>query len=209
LLGDSLIENINITEGLDVASLLRKKLPKYEIINFSSRGMGMSDMTDIYLNLVKKYNVDFIFLFITENDFENHFYKNRLNHQKKFAYDKKTDSIIKYDRNENFFENYFSPINKFKRSNFILNIKKNSYTFRIYYQIRMILKAKQLEKSEKNNNNNKRYKDYLNKDLVERKLKVYEHQVNEFLKIINNDKVKLIPFLNVRSYLFEKKMELN
>jgi hypothetical protein len=69
----------------------------------------------------------------------------------------------------------------------------------------MILKAKQLEKSEKNNNNNKRYKDYLNKDLVERKLKVYEHQVNEFLKIINNDKVKLIPFLNVRSYLFEKK----
>ncbi len=39
LLGDSLIENINITEGLDVASLLRKKLPKYEIINFSSRGM--------------------------------------------------------------------------------------------------------------------------------------------------------------------------
>ena len=204
LLGDSMIENINVTEGLDIASLLRKKLPKYEIINFSSRGMGMSDMSDIYLNLVKKYNVDFIFLFITENDFENHFYKNRLTHQKKFSYEKKTNSIIKYDRDKLFFKKYFTPINKLKRSNFVLNIKKNSYTFRVYYQIRMIIKAKKIEKAKKINKINKKSKDYLNKDLVKSKAKVYEHQVNEFLKIMQNDKVELIPFLNIRSYLYEK-----
>ena len=46
----------------------------FEIINFSARSTGLGDQIDIYKNLIKKYNVDYVFLFITDNDFLNNHY---------------------------------------------------------------------------------------------------------------------------------------
>ena len=61
LIGDEMIENIYVSEGLDFASMLRKKINNFEIINFSARSTGLGDQIDIYKNLIKKYNVDYVF----------------------------------------------------------------------------------------------------------------------------------------------------
>ena len=66
-------EMIHVTEGEDIGNLLKNQLPKYEIINFGSRGMGLFDQLELYKGLIKNYNVDYVILYITENDFENNF----------------------------------------------------------------------------------------------------------------------------------------
>ena len=66
-------EMIHVTEGEDIGSLLKNQLPQYEIINFGSRSMGLFDQLELYKSLIKKYNVDIVILYITENDFENNF----------------------------------------------------------------------------------------------------------------------------------------
>ena len=68
LIGSEMSENIQISEGLDLASLLRKKIKNFEIINFSARWMGLADQIEVYKNLVRKYDVDYVFLFVSEND---------------------------------------------------------------------------------------------------------------------------------------------
>ena len=52
LIGDSMTEMIHVNEGDDIGSLIQNKLPNFEIINFSSRSMGLYDQLEIYKNLV-------------------------------------------------------------------------------------------------------------------------------------------------------------
>ena len=35
--------------------------------------MGLFDQLELYKGLIKNYNVDYVILYITENDFENNF----------------------------------------------------------------------------------------------------------------------------------------
>ena len=73
ILGDSMTENIQLDNETDFASKLQKLMPDFEIINFSIASTGLAEHIKIYNKLIKKYNVDYIFYYITSNDFsDNH-----------------------------------------------------------------------------------------------------------------------------------------
>ena len=74
LLGDSMIENIELDDGKDLGSKVQKLLPNYEVLNFSARATGLADQLDIYKKYIHNEEVDILFLFVTENDFANNYY---------------------------------------------------------------------------------------------------------------------------------------
>ena len=208
LIGDSMTEMIHVNEGEDIRSLIQKKLPDFEIINFSSRSMGLYDQLEIYKNLIKKYNVDYVILYITENDFENNFASSELSYvynQPKFYIEKGTDKIKKIDRNYTRLENeYFSNYNNFKRSKLILYLKEYSYTFKIYFHIKTLLWSyKKTPKPLDLKSYNKK------KNLFNNQKLVYEYLVELFVKELEKDKIKLVPIFNLRSYLFEGNNQLD
>ena len=86
--------------------------------------MSLFDPVELYKSLIKKYNVDIVILYITENDFENNFAKSQnanVFNQPKFFVDKNSQKITKIDRDySKLNEQYFSKFNKFKRSKIIL-----------------------------------------------------------------------------------------
>jgi len=103
LLGDSMIENIELSEGYDFASKLRKKLgTKYEVINFSVRGTGLFDQTEILKKIIKDYKVDIILYFVTENDMYDIMpYEGK---GLKVTFDIENDKIISYPRSFDFYK---------------------------------------------------------------------------------------------------------
>ena len=134
--------------GNDLRSLIEKELPEFEVINFGARAMGLYDQLEIYKNLIRKYKVDYLILYITENDFENNFISSfkpdEVFNQPKFYVEKDTNKIKKINRKKNKFDNYNSSINKLKRSKLILYLKEYSYTFKIYYQFKVLIKNKKI-----------------------------------------------------------------
>ena len=76
ILGDSMTENLEVSDGKDFANLLQKKLPDYEILNFSVRSLGLGDQIELYDKFAKKFKLDYIFLFISDNDFEDNYLLN-------------------------------------------------------------------------------------------------------------------------------------
>ncbi len=99
IVGDSMVEMIHVNEGKDLRSLIEKELPEFEVINFGARGMGLYDQLDIYKNLIRKYKVDYLILYITENDFENNFISSfkpdEVFNQPRFYVEKDTNKIKK------------------------------------------------------------------------------------------------------------------
>ncbi len=208
LIGDSMTEMIHVNEGDDIGSLIQNKLPNFEIINFSSRSMGLYDQLEIYKNLIRKYNVDYVILYITENDFENNFASSKLSYvynQPKFYIEKGTDKIKKIDRNYQRLKNeYFSNYNMFKRSKLILYLKEYSYTFKTYFHIKTLLRNyKKTQKTLDLDDFSKK------KNLFNNQKLVYEYLVELFVKELEKDKIKLIPIFNLRSYLFKESSQLS
>ena len=68
-------EMIHVSDGEDIGSILQKELKDYEILNFSARSFGLAEQTEVYKKLIRNYNIDHLFLFVTENDIENNFLK--------------------------------------------------------------------------------------------------------------------------------------
>ena len=105
--------------------------------------MGLFDQLELYKGLIKNYNVDYVILYITENDFENNFavsQKTKVFNQPKFFVDKNSQNVIKIDRDySKLNEQYFSKFNKFKRSKIILYFKEYSYTFKTYFHIKTLI----------------------------------------------------------------------
>ena len=72
-------ENKQLSNDEDFASILQKLLPKYEVINFSVSSVGLADQINIYKKLIKKFNIDYLFMYVTFNDFsDNHYLQQRL-----------------------------------------------------------------------------------------------------------------------------------
>ena len=112
ILGDSMTENIQLSNQYDFTNKLQSLLKNYEIINFSVASTGLADQLDIYNKLIKKFDVDYLLIFITENDLvDNHISTRRPN---RLSYKIENNDIIQYDRDEKFFIQYFSFINRFK-----------------------------------------------------------------------------------------------
>ena len=212
LLGDSMIEMIHVNDGEDITSILQEKLPDFEIINFSSRATGLYDHLDVYKNLIKNFDIDYLVLFPTENDLHNNFIEsnkpNEVRNQPKFYFDELKNEVIKIDRNSLWFKKYFSNFNKIKRSKPILYLKEYSYSFKIYYQIKIFFYNKKRQSTLTKEQLNAKYDKKMS--LLINQEKVYKDIMNQFLTEINKDKdnVKLITILNLRSYLFRKEENL-
>ena len=132
LLGDSMIENIELSDGYDVGSKIKEKLPEYEILNFSARGTGLGDQIDIYNKLIKKFDIDKIFLFVHYNDLIN----NSINGNGEIyqrRYDYKDNQIIEIEKDYLWLNNYNSKFNLLKRNYSVYLKNTNSYKAYIHY----------------------------------------------------------------------------
>lgn len=209
LLGDSMIEMIHVNDGEDITSILQEKLPDFEIINFSTRATGLYDHLDVYKNLIKNFDIDYLVLFPTENDLHNNFIEsnkpNEVHNQPKFYFDELKKEVIKIDRNYLWFKKYFSNFNKIKRSKPILYLKEYSYSFKIYHHIKTIIYNKKRQSSATINKSDKYNKKM---ELLINQQKIYKNIMSQFLTEMNKDNIKLITILNLRSYLFKKEENL-
>ena len=205
LIGDGMIENITVSDGLDFASLLRKKLKNFEIINFSASSTGLADQIDVYKNLVRKYDVDYVFLFVSENDLKDNHYTNLA--QFRIRYKIVDGEVIKIPRSEEWFKIYNSFFNKLKRTKLVLYVKNYSNTFKLYFHLKIKKNLKL-----KNTLEYKKTKiisdDEKNRKFNENKI-IYSFLVDEFFKELEHDKVKHFAFLNIKSYLFKPGKKLD
>ena len=134
ILGDSMTENAQLDNDKDFSAKLQNLLPNYEVLNFSVSSLGLADQIRIFEKLVKKYDVDYVFLYITHNDFtDNHISKLRPN---RITYKIENDNVIEINKDKKkYFERYNSNWNRFKREKLIY-IKKYSSSFKLYYYVK-------------------------------------------------------------------------
>jgi hypothetical protein len=142
-----------------------------------------------------KFDLDYIFLFITENDFEDNHINNR--RPNRIAYKIDNGNIVKVDRDKKYLEDYFSKYNIFKREYSIYFKEFNSYKLFFYFKEKIQLILVNTKGRALYNNN-----DYAN-DLEEKK-NIYRYLSQELLiKIKNNQKLLVFFNINNNSFLFE------
>lgn len=192
ILGDSMTENIQLNNNKDFAYKLQNKLKNYEIINFSVASTGLADQIDIYKNLMIQFELDYVFLFITENDFSDNYIESR--RPNRISYKIYDNKIIKIERDKVFLENYFSKFNIFKREYFLYLKQLNSYKTYFYFRENMPVIIQNL-RSNKNNKNNNNYK------FLEEKKIIYKYLSQQFLNEIKNNQ-KIFIFFNINNHNF-------
>ena len=192
ILGDSMTENIQLSNEIDFAHKLQFLLPEYEIINFSVASTGLADQIDIYNKFIKTFNIDYIFLFVTENDLNDNYIKYK--RPNRLGYDYFNKKIYEYQREELYLKNYFSKYNAFKRDT-LFYLKDFSNTFKLYYHIKYHISFKlqknQLEQAKVNNNDR------------EKKIQIYKFLKNKFLESLDKNS-NLLVFLNIDNKNFLK-----
>lgn len=174
ILGDSMTQNSQLSNEKDFTAKLQKFLPDYEIINFSISSVGLADQINIYNKLVKKFNVDFIFMYVTSNDFsDNHYSEQRPN---RITYKIENNNIVEINIDKSiFFKKYNSKLNKFKR-NYLIYIKKMTYSFKLYH----FLKWEYISyKYKREQSLNKKIKYNNTEKLFEEKYAVYKYLVEK------------------------------
>ena len=213
LIGGEISENIQISEGSDLASLLRKKIKNFEIINFSASWMGLAEQIEVYKNLVRKYDVDYVFLFASENDIlKNHEKDFVAKHHIEFPirYKIMDGEVIKMPRDKEYFKFYNSFFIKVRRGKFALYLKNYSNTYKLYFYLKSYknLKRKNRRGEKVNTKEALAYRkahtisdDKWNRRFKENKI-VYSFLIDKFLQKLEQDKVKYFTFLNIKQYLF-------
>ena len=156
IIGDSMTENNQLSNDEDFTSILQKLLPEYEIINFSVSSVGLADQINIYKKLIKKFNIDYLFMYVTYNDFfDNHYSHQRAS---RIAYKIESGVVEEINTDKNsFFKIYNSKWNNFKR-NYLIYLKKYTYSFKTYYYLKweyITYFYKTKKKNKSNNDTNK------------------------------------------------------
>lgn len=194
LLGDSMTENAQLSDGSDLGSLLQKKLgKKYEVTNFGVFSTGIYDHLQRYKNdISKKY--DLLIYFPDPTDIsDNHVSRNRPN-QNMFKVE--NNKVIKIPYDEDYWKKYFSKYNEFKR-NYFFYIKKYSSTYKTYWtlkeRLRYFQQSKKLQKLS--------HQDKL--DSLDEPFKVYEHFSKKFIGELkkDNQKFMIVPTLKSTQFL--------
>lgn len=198
LIGDSMTENLEVTDGNDFGSLIQSKLPDYEILNFSVRSTGLGDHIELYEGLIKNFELDYIFLFISDNDLEDNYYLNNRPSQNKYKVI--NDKIKKLPIDERFFEKQKKISNKLKKEQLIF-VKEYFRSYILYSHFRANLLYQIYKKKKKDNIErqvNNPYEDY------DKKIKIYKHLKTKFLNQLSNNE-KLIVFTNPRPKIISEK----
>jgi hypothetical protein len=200
LLGDSMIENIELSDGQDIGSKIKKKLPNYEILNFSARGIGLADQTIIYKKLIKKFDLDYLFLFIHHNDFIN----NSVNGNARYyhrRFDVIDNKIIEIPKNKVLLEQYNSSLKRFIRK---YSIKlKNFNIYKLYLHTKSLSNVKKQKPKQKVIKAKNYYEEFFKKNKL-----IYEYISSSFMSEVNPD-TKLFVIQNLQSLHFTANKNLN
>ena len=195
LLGDSMIENSQLSDGEDIGSLLQKKLGnKFEVTNFGIFSTGIYDHLQIYKKKILIKNFDLLIYFPDATDItDNHISRNRPN-QNMFKIE--NNVVIKLEANEKWWTSYNSSYNKFKR-NYLFYIKKYSSSYKVYWFLRDKFKDLNHDKTIENLSLNEKIKNLSEPMFLYKYFS--ESFINELKK--NNQNFLIIPTLRTR--LFE------
>ena len=196
IMGDSMSENLEVSDGKDFGSLLQSKLPDFEVLNFSTRSTGLGDQLELYKGLAKNFDLDHVFLFISDNDFEDNYYLNSRPSQNKYKIENNVISKIEIDKN--FFISQKKFINKLKKEDLVF-VKEYLNSYILYSHIVAYIKYKIYKKQPKINLiETDAFKDY------EEKKKIYSYLVKNFKEALSNNE-KLHVFVNLRPKIISQK----
>lgn len=189
ILGDSMTENIQLNNEYDFTSKLQKLLPKYEILNFSVASIGLADQIHIYEKLIKEHSPDYLFLYLTENDFtDNTYFDPRPN---RISYKIIDNEIVETIRDKKFFTEYFSKINTFKRDK-LIHIKKFSNFYKIYWHLKNETFKKRILKKQQKKINLEHKKIIFEKILKDAEIKIFKDvKTFIFLNISNHNNMQI------------------
>ncbi len=193
LLGDSMTENYQLSDGYDLASTLQKKMgnDEYEVINFGFSSTGIAEHIKLYEKKIKELKPDFLIYFPDTTDIsDNHIRRRRPNQE---MYKVINDKPIKLEKDLNFWKNYNSNYNKFKRE-YLYHIKKYSNFYKVYWALQESLYVKK-------QNEIKRKRKVLSidsKDYKDQKI-VYEYLAQIFKKNIDREVTELVVIKTLKS----------
>ena len=195
IFGDSMSENIEVSDGDDFGSQLQNNLKEYEVLNFSVRSTGLGDHIELYKGLGQNFNLDYIFLFISDNDFEDNYFLNARQFQNKYKIE--NTKVIKLQNEKKNYKMINSSTSKIKNK-IILFIKENFNSYILYFHIKNYLKYIIYKKNNKIKNiETDVYKDYEQKKIV------YSYLVKTFKNSLTNNE-KLFVFVNQRPKIISK-----
>ena len=127
LLGDSMTENYQLSDGNDFASHLQKELgnKKFEVINYGLSSTGIAEHIKLYKKKIKDLKPDYLIYFPDTTDIsDNHVTRRRPNQE---MYKIVNNNPVKLKKDLDYWKNYNSNYNNIKESMDI--ILKNTQTF--------------------------------------------------------------------------------
>jgi len=198
ILGDSMSENIEVSDGEDFGSLLQHKNPNYEVLNFSVRSTGLGDQIELFNGFVKKFEPNVIFLFLSDNDLEDNYYLNKRKSQIKYKINQ--DTVERIPINKNFFSKQDSLKHKIKNKHLIF-IKEKSKTYILYSRLKAHIRYLKYKINNADDLNLKKNDDYID---YEQKKIVYKYLVNKFKKSLDENQ-SLYVFVNPRPKILSEK----
>lgn len=206
ILGSSMQENLQLSDGFDFGSVLKKELENYEVYNFSLRGSGLSDRIDVYKKYISNQNFDIILLFINDGDvYYNDFNFHKGKNSNLTTYKIINNEVVKIARDKSFFIKYNSGPNRTKR--YLSKYFKKLSSYKIYLSIIDYLRNMSIKSEEeinlKSTKNSNRFLPNF-----DQKKKIYEHLKKNFVKSLNKD-TKLYVVYNVMSYHLLDKKDIN
>ncbi len=204
ILGTSMQESIQLSDGFDFGGVLKKKMDNYEVFNFSLRGSGFYDRIDVYNKYISKQNFDILLLFINDGDF---FY-NDFNYQRGRSpnipqFKVVNNEVIKIDRDEKFFIKYNTLPNRTKR--YLSKYLKKLSTYQIYLSVNDYLRSVKINEEIVANKAHEETKYSKN---FEDKKKIYKHIKDKFVKSLNKD-TELFVVYNLMDGHFKDEIDLN
>ena len=170
ILGDSMTENAQLSNDKDFTAKLQKLLPDFEILNFSVSSTGLADHIKIYNNLITKFNIDYLFYYVSFNDISDNHISMKRDNRITYAVSNNKPFEIDKDKSE-FFKFYNSNWNKFKREKLIF-LKNNLKMFILYYEIKLALIYRKYNVSKEIEQN-------IENNLINEKAIVYKYLVNK------------------------------
>ncbi len=204
ILGTSMQESIQLSDGFDFGSVLKKKMDNYEVFNFSLRGSGFQDRIDVYNKYISKQNFDILLLFVNDGDiFYNDFNYQRGRNPNIPTYKIINNEIVKIDRDEKFFIKYNSWPNRTKR--YLSKYLKQLSSYLIYLNVIDYLKSKKINEEIIANTTHEETKFSRN---FEDKKKIYKHIKDNFMKSLNKD-TELFVVYNLMNFHLMNKKDLN
>ena len=192
LLGDSMIENLQLSDEEDVSAKLQNLLGKhYLVINFGTSSTGIYDHINIAKDFFLKKKIDIVIYHPDTTDITDNYRTRARQNQNMFDLDS-AGKLIKIN-NQEWQKNYFSKYNIFKRKYFYY-IKKYSNSYKLYWELYEL----NFEYRNKNKLNNLTL---LKEDEIKAK-KIYKKFSEELTNFFKNNKINflIIPSIKTREF---------